>query len=207
MSAASLWRRSEPLILASGSATRRAMLLAAGIPVDVVKPEVDERGIEAGLAGQGASAREVAQALAVAKAQAVSQERPGRLVLAADQTLACDGANFHKPADPAAAAAQLASLGGRTHHLHSAFALARDGEIVDDGVASASLVMRALSPDFIAAYCAAAGPAILQSVGAYQLEGLGAQLFESIEGDHFTILGLPLLAVLAALRRQGSLVS
>jgi septum formation protein len=201
MSAASgLWLSDQPLLLASGSATRRDMLLAAGVPVETHKPDVDERAIEARLTEAGATSSEIAQALAFHKANAVSLAWPGRIVLGADQTLSCDGKQFHKPADEAAAHVQLAALSGKAHRLHSAFVLVRDGEVLAEGVCVARLTMRALSPRFIAAYANAAGPAVTTSVGGYQIEGLGAQLFETIEGDHFTILGLPLLPVLAALR-------
>lgn len=205
MTTISLWRAGEPLLLASGSATRADMLRAAGIPVDTLKPDINERATEAPLLEQGAEGEAIAAALACAKALNVSVMKPGRYVLGADQTLTCNGQIFHKPQDLAAAAAQIATLSGRKHELHSAFVLARDGEILAEGGQTARLAMRALEPEFIAHYLGLAGPAVLTSVGGYQLEGLGAQLFASVEGDHFTILGLPLLAVLDALREQGVL--
>lgn len=195
-----LWLAAEPLILASGSATRRDMLTAAGIPVEVVKPDIDERAVEKPLVDRDVPADQVAAALACAKALAVSRDCPGRFVLAADQTLTCGGIAFHKPADIPAAEWQIASLAGRTHELHSAFVIARDGVPLAEGLEAASLTMRTLHADFIARYLAMIGVAALSSVGGYQLEGPGAQLFDRIEGDHFTILGLPLLAVLASLR-------
>ncbi len=206
MSASSgLWLAPEPLILASGSATRRDMLLAVGIPVEVVKPEIDERAVEKPLIDRGVAADQVAAALACAKALAVSRDWPGRVVLAADQTLICGTTAFHKPADQAAAERQIAALAGRTHELHSAFVIARDGAPSAEGLEAARLTMRPLHADFIARYLAVAGSAALTSVGGYQLEGPGAQLFDKVEGDHFTILGLPLLAVLASLRELGCL--
>jgi septum formation protein len=206
MSAAkALWLGDAPLLLASGSTTRRDMLVAAGIPVEVVKPAIDERAVEKPLQEEGAPAEAIAAALACAKALAVSSLHPGRVVLGADQTLTCDGVSFHKPQDLAAASLQVATLAGRTHALHSAFVLALDGAPIVEGAQTARLTMRRLDPDFIAAYLAATGEAALTSVGAYQVEGLGAQLFETIEGDHFTILGLPLLSLLAALREHGLL--
>ncbi|QEL24564.1 septum formation inhibitor Maf [Bosea sp. F3-2] len=201
----SLWLEAEPLILASGSATRRDMLAAAGIPVEVLKPEINERAVEHPLVEQEVPADQIAAALACAKALAVSNLRPGRLVLAADQTLTCDGITFHKPVDSFAAAEQIMALAGRTHELHSAFVLARDGAPIAEGRETARMTMRSLDTDFIGLYVELVGPVALSSVGGYQLEGLGAQLFDTVEGNHFTILGLPLLAVLAALRDLGCL--
>lgn len=203
--ASTLWLASEPLLLASGSATRRDMLVAAGIPVEVARPDIDERAIEAPLVAAGSPRDAVAAALACAKALVVSQVNPGRVVLGADQTLVCDGEAFHKPRTAMEAADQIAALAGRTHELHSAFVLAKDGAPVVDGMAVARLAMRDLSPDFIISYLDAVGKTALSSVGGYQIEGMGAQLFETIEGDHFTILGLPLFAVLAGLRDLGVL--
>lgn len=202
------WRLDAPLLLASGSAVRRQMLLAAGVPVEVAVSGVDERAIErAAKGGEGEEGFPAALAteLAAAKALAVAGARPGRLVLGADQTLSCGGRILHKPADAAGAEAQIAALAGRTHQLDAAMALAQDGEIVATGVGSARLTMRPLAPDYIARYVAATVPAILASVGGYQIEGAGIQLFERIEGDHYTILGLPLSRVLKALRDRDAI--
>lgn len=195
-----LWLSPQPLVLASGSTTRRDMLTVAGVPVETVKPAVDERAVEAPLLAAGEPAARIALALAQAKASAVSAQQPDRLVLGADQTLASAGEAFHKPADRAAAARQIAALAGRDHELHSAFALLRGGKVLAEGHQTARLTMRPLTPGFIESYLDTVGDAAFSSVGGYQIEGLGAQLFERIEGDHFTILGLPLLPVLAALR-------
>ncbi len=203
--ASTFWRAASPLVLASGSATRLGLLRAAGLPVEVIRPQLDERAVEAEFLALGGRSTGVAAALADAKALAVSPAQPERWVLAADQTLTCDGFAFHKPMDRAGAARQIAALAGRRHELTSAFALAHDGAVVRRGVRSAMLTMRSLSPDYIDAYLAEAGPAATASVGGYLLEGLGAQLFETVEGDHFTVLGLPLLDVLAALRELGLL--
>jgi septum formation protein len=194
------WRGDHPLILASGSPTRLQLLAAAGLPVEVIRPDVDERLVEAEFLAMGGSPAGVAAALAEAKALSVSPEHPGRIVLSADQMLICEGRPFHKPEDRAAAERQVAMLAGRRHELTSAFALARDGRIVGSGASSATLVMRPLAPDFIKDYVALAGSAATSSVGGYQLEGLGIHLFEAIEGDHSTILGLPMLSLLATLR-------
>jgi len=197
----SLWRGAEPLLLASTSATRRALLVDAGLPVETEAPGVDERALEADLP-EGAPPGAVARHLARAKALAVSRRRPDRLVIGADQTLDCAGERFHKPADAGEAAAQLARLAGRTHVLHSAAALARGGVVERDLAQDARLSLRPLSPDAIARYVALAGERATRSVGAYQVEGLGIHLFARIEGDHAAILGLPLLPLLAALREM-----
>ena len=198
--AATFWRGDAPLILASGSATRRQLLEAAGLPAEVITPGVDERAIEADLLAMGGSPASVATALADAKALSGSSSHPGRTVLAADQMLICEGRPFHKPEDAAAAERQIAMLAGRKHELTSAFTLARDGRIISRGASSAVLAMRPLTPGFIKNYVALAGPAATSSVGGYQLESLGIHLFEAIEGDHSTILGLPMLSLLATLR-------
>lgn len=197
---ATFWRGGRPLVLASGSATRLQLLEAAGFPVEVVKPDVDERAIEAEFLAMGGQPIGVAAALAEAKALSVSPQHPGRVVLAADQMLICEGRPFHKPEDAAGAEYQIAALAGRKHELTSAFALARDGRIIGSGASTATLAVRPLTAGFIKAYVALAGSAATSSVGGYQLEGLGIHLFEAIEGDHSTILGLPMLILLAALR-------
>lgn len=197
---APLWLGPRPLILASTSPTRRALLASAGLSVETQSPEVDERAVEAACAGLSPS--DLALRLARAKAEAVAGRAPGRIVVAADQVLACDGAVFHKPADAAAARAHLARLAGRTHALHSAVALADAEGAVESFVETAHLTLRPLDDEDIAAYVALAGPAALGSVGAYQLEGLGIHLFTRIAGDHSTILGLPLLPLLARLRAR-----
>jgi septum formation protein len=196
---------SEPVILASASRARASLLQAAGVPIEVVPARVDESELKIALRGQGAGPAEVAAALAELKALQVSRSRPGRLVLGADQMLDCDGAWFDKPGSAAAARDQLLSLRGRRHRLTSAAVLARDGARIWHHTASARLAMREFTDAFLDGYLAEAGEAVLGSVGAYQLEGLGAQMFERIEGDFFVILGLPLLPVLDILREQNVL--
>lgn len=200
-----LWTAPAPLLLASTSATRKKLLAAAGIPIETEAPDIDERRIEAEARAAGAPSDEVAMALARHKAIAVSRRRNGRLVLGADQTLDCEGWFINKPADAAAAERQIAALAGRAHRLHSAVALARNGLIVAEVAASAVLTMRPLDDASISRYVAAVGEPVTTSVGGYQIEGLGIHLFEQIDGDHATILGLPLLPLLAALRAEGCL--
>jgi septum formation protein len=200
-----LWLGELPLVLASQSRTRRIMLEAAGIPVEARPPGMDERAIEraAGAGDPGA----VAVLLARSKALAVAAQCPGRLVIGADQTLALGSRRFTKPADTEAARAQLLALAGHTHELHSAVAAVRDGIVAFSQVDVARLTMRSLSADCLDRYLAAAGAAVGDSVGGYQLESIGIQLFDRVEGDHFTILGLPLLPLLAYLREEGSLLA
>jgi nucleoside triphosphate pyrophosphatase len=201
----SLWPAGEPLVLASGSASRRAMLEAAGIPIEVRVAALDERAVEA--AARPGGPVETAALLAREKAKAVARHMPDRLVVGADQTLALGGRRFDKPPDRAAARDQLMTFAGKTHHLHSAVAVACNGAVLFEDTDTASLTMRELSKSFLDRYMEAAGPSVLDSVGAYQLERLGIHLFERIDGDHFTILGLPLLKLLGFLRRHGSLAT
>jgi len=198
-----LWLADMPLVLASKSAPRRAMLEAAGVPIEVRPADIDERAVER--AAVASAADEVAALLAREKARAISIGMPGRLVLGADQTLVLGERRFDKPADLAAARAQLQVLAGRTHELHSAIAFVRDGKVLNETVQVARMTMRALSENFLDAYLETAGDAVTASVGAYQLERYGVHLFERVEADHFTILGLPLLPALDFLRREGSL--
>jgi septum formation protein len=200
------WLLSEPLLLASKSAGRRLALSQAKIPFDVAPAEVDERAIEAEVIRAGGDPDSVVLALSRAKALKIAEAHPGRLVLGADQAGSLEGRIFGKPADASAAKRQLAALSGRTHRLHSGFALARDDKVLFDAVVHADLTMRQLAEAFLDAYLAAVGDVALTSAGAYQIEGLGAHLFEKIEGDHWTILGLPLLELLSALRREGALL-
>ena len=196
-----LWLKPEPLVLASRSAIRRTVLEAAGIPVEVFPADVDERAIEA--RASAADPGEVAALLAWSKAKATASGRPGRIVLGADQTLALGSRRFSKPTDRASARAQLRELRGKTHALHSAVAVVRDGEVLYQGGEVARLTMRPFSEAFLDRYLDAAGSAVTASVGAYQLERIGIHLFERIEGDHFTILGMPLLPLLNFFRQQG----
>jgi septum formation protein len=181
------------------------MLENAGVPVEAAPADLDERALEAPLKDSGASPEDVALVMAEAKAVEVSERKPGRLVLGCDQTLSLGDEIFHKPADMEGARRHLLALSGRTHQLNSAAVLARDGRVLWRHVGVASLTMRSLDPAFVGRHLARVGQKALQSVGAYQVEGEGIQLFEKIEGDHFTIVGLPLLAVLAELRRLGAI--
>jgi septum formation protein len=199
----SLWRGSTPLVLASASSIRRSVLEAAGIPVEVRPADIDERSMEA--RAQPGDAVATAALLARKKALAVAQKMAERLVLAADQTLALETRRFAKPSDRTAAHEQFRALSGKTHTLNSAVAIVRNGEVLFEHVDIARLTMRPLSDQFIEAYLDAADVAVTASVGGYQLEAIGIHLFEQIEGDHFTILGLPLLPVLNFLRREGYL--
>lgn len=202
----SLWRAADPLVLASSSRTRQALLNSAGIPFESRAPALNERLIEAPLLAEGARGDEIALSLARAKALSIGAGMPGRLVLGADQTLSLCGAVLSKPSDRARAIAQLEKLSGRMHNLNSALCLARGEEILFETVKIAGLTVRPLSAAFIEAYAALAGEAMMSSVGAYQIEGFGIHLFEAIEGDHSTILGLPLLPLLSYLRGAGFLV-
>ncbi len=190
--------------LASRSAARAAILRAAGIAFQTVSPDVDEAVAKRGLRAEGATPRAVAETLARMKAIAVSRDRAG-LVIGADQTLELDGELHDKAASLEEARRRLTLLRGKTHALHAAVAVARGGVAIWDHAETARLTMRAFSDRFLDRYLARAGEAILTSVGGYQLEGEGAQLFEAIEGDYFAILGLPLLPLLETLRREGAL--
>ena len=200
-----LWLAAQPLVLASGSKVRRAVLEAAAIPVEIVPADIDERTVAAEAAAGGAplAASDTATLLARAKAMAVARAMPGRIVLGADQTLALGDRQLHKPDGRMQAADQLRVLRGKSHALHSAVALVRGEEVLFAHVAVATLTMRNFSEDFLARYLDVAGEDVLHSVGAYQLEGQGSHLFERVDGDYFTVLGLPLLPLLDFFRRQG----
>jgi len=198
-----LWLAAEPLVLASRSRVRQTLLESAGIPVEVKPADIDERGLASRAPSQAPGA--VAALLAREKASAVARLHPGRLTLGADQTLALGAERLVKPSDRNAAHKQLRALAGRSHELHSAIVFVQDTTILFEHVGVARLTMRALSDRFLEFYLDAVGGAATASVGAYQLEGLGIQLFERIDGDYFTILGLPLLAALDFLRRRGCL--
>jgi septum formation protein len=195
-----IWRGKYPLILASQSRARQMLLANAGIQFDAVPADIDERAVQkdSGLSAPG----EIATLLAREKASFVSSHNPGRYVVGADQTLALGNRLFSKPSGREQAADQLRQLAGSTHELHSAIAVARDGKVVFSDVSVARMTMRRLDGGEIEAYLDQAGAAVTTSVGAYQLEGLGVHLFERIEGDHFTILGLPLMPLLAFLRGE-----
>lgn len=198
-----LWTGEQPLILASQSRSREDLLKAAGLDIDAIPAHLDERGIqdESGLTDPSA----VAALLARAKAENVAGHHAGRIVIGADQTLALNGHIFGKPVDRADAVNHLRQFSGETHELHSAVAVVRDGDTLFEHVAIARMTMRKLSDAAISAYLDAAGERVTTSVGAYQLEGLGVHLFDRIEGDHFTILGLPMTPLLRFLRSQNLL--
>lgn len=202
-----LWLAKAPLVLASKSTARQALLKAAGLPFEVIAADIDERAVEAPLRAKAAPATAIAAHLARAKALAISVCAASRVVIGADQVLALGAEIFAKPGSREAARAQLAKLSGRTHALQSAVCVARDGSILFEAISTANMTCRVFSPDFIDRYIAAAGDAVLTSVGAYQVEGLGVHLFDKIDGDQATILGLPLLPLLAFLREEGSLAA
>lgn len=191
------------LILASGSATRAAMLTQAGLIFERRLPDVDERAAESSLEETGVGADDVALILAELKAIEVSIRHPGAYVIGADQTLALGDERLHKPADMEAARRQILSLSARSHQLHAAVVVALDGEVLFRHADTAIMTVRELTPAFVGHYLAVVGDQALGSVGAYQVEGFGIQLFEEIEGSHFTILGLPLLPLLGFLRDRG----
>ncbi|HEY8594154.1 MAG TPA: Maf family protein [Devosiaceae bacterium] len=190
------------LVLASRSPTRSRLLENAGIRFETETADIDERQLESAARRDGAGIHETALALSAAKALAVSAIRPGDLVIGADQMLDLEGETLHKPADRAAALRQLARLTARTHRLHAAVSLVRAGHVIWSHAASAELTMRACDEAELERIVDLEGDAILASVGAYRLEGPSVQLFSRIEGDYFTILGLPLLALIGALREH-----
>ena len=191
------------LVLASASRARRDMLAGAGVPFVVQPADVDEAAVKAG--HDPADPAGLARELAGVKALAVSQRDPEAWVLGADQILSFEDRLVSKAGSLGAAGTRLAAMRGRRHQLHSGAALARNGEVVWSGVDTATLTMREFSDGFLEAYLAAEGEALLACVGSYRLEGMGSQLFETVEGDYFTVLGLPLWPVLAELRRVGVL--
>ena len=197
-----IWRGAAPLVLASRSESRRALLSAAGLDAECVAPDLDERAVEDGYLASGGSLEDVALELAQAKALAVSAERPDAYCIGADQTLTLEGRIFHKSRDLAEGAQTLALLSGKTHRLTSAFCVARAGKALVVHRDHADVRMRVLDPGEISRYLERAGQSVLASVGAYQGEGLGVHLFERIEGDHSVVLGLPMLSLLAWLRHE-----
>jgi septum formation protein len=192
------------LILASSSAARKALLKAAGLTFDVIPAAINEAAIRDAILREttGAEAAEIASVLAAEKARVVSLAHEGALVIGADQVLALGAKIFSKAESIAEAREVLAMLRGRTHELVSAVALARDGKVHWQTTDAADMTMRQFSDEFLGFYLERLGDQVLASVGCYELEGLGVQLFENIDGDYFTILGIPLLALLARLRQE-----
>ncbi|MDO6964723.1 Maf-like protein [Rhizobium alvei] len=195
----------KPLILASGSQSRKVVLSGAGLQFSIEPARIDEREVEESLEESDQNPANIARSLAMAKALDVSSRNSGAYVIGSDQTLSLGAHIFHKPKDMVEAANHIRAFSGQTHHLNCGLAIAFNGLIVWSGVSIAAMTMRAISEDFLARYLEMAGPGILQSVGAYQFEGPGIQLFEKIDGDYFTILGLPLLDLLKALRALGAI--
>jgi septum formation protein len=193
------------IVLASASPSRIALLTAAGVDFTATPAPIDERAVETPLIETGAGPAEIAAALAEAKAVAVGHDAPQAIVIGADQTLALDGQRWTKPADLGEAREQLARLSGRTHTLHAAVAAVHEGAVVWRHQEAADLTMRPLTAVMIDAYLKRVGETALASVGAYQIEGAGIQLFDAIDGDYFAILGLPLLPLFRFLRNAGAL--
>jgi septum formation protein len=196
---------SDAIVLASGSPFRKKMLADAGLDFNQDRPQIDERAVEKAVEGSGLTPEDLASSLAEAKALDVSQRHPGKIVIGTDQTLSLGDEVLHKPKDMEEARRRLLALSGKTHQLNSAIVLVRDGEVLWRHVGIARLTMRQLDPGFIGRHLSRVGDKALSSVGAYQIEGEGIQLFESIEGDHFTIVGLPLLPLLDQLRHLGAI--
>lgn len=197
----------EPIILASASITRRRLLEGAGVPFVAEPARVDESELKLGLRAEGASAIEIAEVLAEAKAAYISRKLPGPMVLGADQVLECDGIAYDKPVDRADAERQLRELRGKRHQLISYAVIVRGGERIWNAVDTARLQMREMSDGFIEAYLDAAGTDAFNGPGGYRVESIGAQLFSSISGSHYTILGLPLMALLDYLRAHRILMT
>ena len=204
MSAPNVWIGPR-LVLASKSAGRRQLLEAAGIPFESTLADIDERAVERAFLGQGRATEGLAAALGRAKALAVSARFPAALCLGADQVMTLEGEPLYRSPNIEAARAQMRRLAGKTHRLTSAACVARDGAPLFEAGEIAEMTMRSLDDSAIARYFALAGDAVLASVGGYQIEGLGVHLFEAISGDHATIIGLPLLALLAWFRQSGFL--
>ena len=196
----------QPLILASASAARAALLENAGVRIEVHPARIDEDEVKLALRSEQVPARDQADVLAEMKALAVSRSRPGVMVLGADQILDLAGRTFDKPTDRADAREQLISLRGQRHELLSAAVIARDGEPIWRHIGRARLQMRPFSDAFLDQYLDQMGDKVTQTVGGYMLEGLGAQLFSRVDGDYFTILGLPLIETLGFLRLHGYLI-
>jgi septum formation protein len=193
------------LVLASASATRRALLTGAGLAFEAIAAAVDEAAIKESAQAEAIPPADAAIMLAEAKAERIARRRPEALVIGCDQLLVCEDRWFDKPPDLAAARAQLQALRGRPHRLVTATVAWRGGALIWQDVATPRLTMRAFSDAFLDAYIAAEGEALLGSVGAYRLEGLGVHLFSRVEGEHSAILGLPLLPLLHFLRGHGVL--
>ncbi len=201
------WLLERPLILASGSSTRATLLERSGIPIQPINPNIDERAIEQALQREGADGERVARTLALTKAREVSLSHPGRIVLGADQTLRLGGQAFSKPSGRAQAKQQLQMLAGWKHRLFSAAVIVVDGQPKFQTVETAELTMRRCSDQFLDWYLDACGDSIFGSVGAYQIEGFGGQLFKRVEGAQDVIMGLPLRPLFSFFRRVGYLLA